>query len=296
MLSLDNGVFQVRSTGGDSQLGGDDMDRALAEVLLRDLVPSAERSPELVRHAIEAAKRTKHALTLDDSVEATIEHGGTKHARRVTRAEFDTLVRPIVERTTVVCRRALRDAGITAESLDGVVLVGGSTRVPLVRQCARDLFGREPLIDIDPDQVVALGAALQADILAGTQQNDALIFDVIPLSLGIETMGGVTEKILPRNTSIPAARAQQFTTYADRQTGFELHVVQGERELARDNRSLARFFLKGIPPMPAGAARLELTFRVDADGLLHVTAREETTGNETAVEVEAVVRSHRRRR
>jgi molecular chaperone HscA len=283
VLLLDDGVFQVRSTGGDSQLGGDDMDRALAEVLLREM--GADRTPEQVRAAIEAAKRVKHELTDADRAEAVIERPHGAFHRAVTRDEFEALIRPIVERTGVACRRALRDAGIKPEDLDGVVMVGGSTRVPLVRRYAAELFRHEPLTDIDPDQVVALGAAIQADILAGTQQNEALIFDVIPLSLGVETMGGVVEKILPRNTTIPAARAQKFTTYADRQTGFDLHVLQGERELAGDNRSLARFFLKGIPPMPAGAARLELTFRVDADGLLHVTAREETTGIETTVEV-----------
>jgi molecular chaperone HscA len=295
VLSLDDGVFQVRSTGGDSQLGGDDMDRAVAEKLLEEmglgipgLAPAGAKvaPPEVVRAAITAAKHAKHALTDEESTEVVVQAPGLPpHHRTLTRAEFDALVRPIVERTGPACRRALRDAGVKPAELDGVVLVGGSTRVPLVRRFVRELFEQEPLSDIDPDQVVAFGAAVQADILAGTQQHEALIFDVTPLSLGIETMGGVAEKILPRNTTIPAARAQKFTTYADGQTGFDLHVVQGERELARDNRSLARFTLTGIPPMPAGAARLEVTFRVDADGLLHVTAREEVTGQEQTVEV-----------
>jgi molecular chaperone HscA len=293
ILTLDDGVFQVRSTGGDSQLGGDDMDRALAEVLLREAgskMPGhegagADASPEALRAAITAAKQAKHDLTANDVANVDVTLGERRVVRKVTRAEFDALVKPIVERTGVACRRALKDAGVKPEQLDGVVLVGGSTRVPLVRSFVKELFKQEPLTDIDPDQVVALGAAVQADILAGTQQNEALVFDVTPLSLGIETMGGIVEKIIPRNTTIPAARAQQFTTYADGQTGFDLHVLQGERELARDCRSLARFTLRGIPPMVAGAAKLELTFRVDADGLLEVHAKELTTGVETTVEV-----------
>jgi molecular chaperone HscA len=293
ILTLDDGVFQVRSTGGDSQLGGDDMDRALADVLLREAgwkMPGHEgdgapASPEALRAAITAAKHAKHDLTLSDTAHVELDLAGRRITRDVTRAEFDALVKPIVERTGIACRRALKDAGVKPEELDGVVLVGGSTRVPFVRAFVKHLFKQEPLTDIDPDQVVALGAAVQADILAGTQQNEALIFDVTPLSLGIETMGGLAEKIIPRNTTIPSARAQQFTTYVDGQTGFDLHVVQGERELARDCRSLARFTLRGIPGMVAGAARLELTFRVDADGLLEVTAKEITTGVETKVDV-----------
>ncbi len=286
VLTLDDGVFQVRSTGGDSQLGGDDMDRAVAEVLLRDAgLAAADASPEALRAAIDAAKHAKHELTVADTTTVEVSLDGRTARHVLSRAEFDTLIKPIVERTGAACRRALKDAGVKPEDLDGVVLVGGSTRVPFVRDYVKQVFKQEPLTDIDPDQVVALGAAVQADILAGTQQNEALIFDVTPLSLGIETMGGIVEKILPRNTSIPAARAQQFTTYADGQTGFDLHVLQGERELARDCRSLARFTLRGIPPMVAGAARLELTFRVDADGLLKVHAKELTTGVETAVDV-----------
>jgi molecular chaperone HscA len=278
VLELDDGVFQVRSTGGDAQLGGDDMDRAVAHWIL-DVTGTTDPSPETVRAALDAARAAKHALTDADATDLTVTFAGASHALTLTRAHFDALVRPVVERTGPACRRALKDAKLRAGDLDGVILVGGSTRVPLVRAYVQELFGKEPLSDLDPDQVVAYGAALQADLLAGeAPEHDALILDVIPLSLGIETMGGVAEKILPRNTTIPAARAQQFTTYADRQTGFELHVVQGERELAGDNRSLARFTLKGIPPMPAGAARLEVTFRVDADGLLTVTAREENTG------------------
>ena len=288
ILSLDDGVFQVRSTGGDSQLGGDDIDRAVASALLREMgfADPAAAPGGTVRAALDAARAAKHGLTDAPEVEVTVGREGETFTRTLTRAQFEELALPVVARTAAPCRRALRDAGVRAEELDGVILVGGSTRSPLVREFVKNLFGREPLSDINPDEAVALGAALQAHLLAGEgEREEALILDVIPLSLGIETMGGVTERILPRNTTIPAGRAQVFTTYAENQTGFELHVVQGERELAADNRSLARFTLKGIPPMPAGMARLEVTFRVDADGLLTVTARELTTGAEQRVEV-----------
>ncbi|WP_437830187.1 Fe-S protein assembly chaperone HscA [Sorangium sp. So ce1153] len=295
VLLLDNGVFQVKSTGGDSALGGDDMDRALAERLLGEM-RATRRTPEVVRLALDTARSVKHALTDAERVEIElpVQAGGEADAGgpasrlvTVTRAELNALIAPLLERTGVACRRALRDAGVEASELDGVILVGGATRVPYVREYVAKLFGKEPLKDIDPEEVVALGAAIQADILAGSMDraDEVLLLDVLPLSLGIETMGGVAEKILPRNTTIPAGARQVFTTYADNQTGFDLHIVQGERELAADCRSLARFVLKGIPPMPAGMARLEVTFRVDADGLLGVTARELTTGVEQKVEV-----------
>ncbi len=288
ILELKEGLFQVRSTGGDTHLGGDDFDRALAERLLRQgLAPATERaSAAVLRGAMAVAQDVREALTDAESVSVDVAlPEGFRVKTRVTRAELEELIGPAVERTTAPCRRALADAGLDGRRVDGVVLVGGATRTPLVRRHVRELFGQEPLTDLDPDTVVALGAAVQADLLERGGRDDVLLLDVIPLSLGVEMMGGVVEKIILRNSTIPASATQQFTTYADGQTGMVVHVVQGERELARDCRSLARFTLKGIPPMPAGIGRVEITYAVDADGILQVSARELTTGLEQKIQV-----------
>ncbi len=287
ILLLDAGVFQVKSTGGDSALGGDDFDRLIAERMLAVMGFASEtRAPaEVVGLVLDAARQAKHALTDRAEVEVALPaRGGGEVTFRLTRAELDELIAPLLDRTGRACRRALRDAGLSASEVDGVILVGGSTRVPRVRSYVAEVFGKQPLSDIDPDLVVAYGAAIQAHLLA-SESDEVLLLDVLPLSLGMETMGGGVDKILPRNTTIPAGAKSTFTTYADNQTGFELHVVQGERELAQDCRSLARFSLKGIPPMPAGMARLEVEFHVDENNLLSVTAKELTTGVTQKVEV-----------
>ena len=289
ILRLDKDVLRVLATGGDCFLGGDDFDRALADYLARRAPASFARTPRSLRYLMREAQRMKEALSERASVECALSppDGGAFRAR-VSRASFEQLAAPLVERAMGVCRRVLHDAGVRVERVQNVVLVGGSTRVPLVRSRVREFFGREPLADVDPDEVVALGAAVQADVLAGNRAAaaaDVLLLDVVPLSLGLEMMGGLVEKIIPRNSVIPTAKAQEFTTCKDGQTGLSLHVVQGERGLADDCRSLARFELKGLPPRTAGAVKVRVTFRVDADGLLAVEAEEPESGAGTEVEV-----------
>jgi len=284
ILKLHEGIFEVLATNGDTRLGGDDLDQRVAQRLLAEMPGALRDDPEIISQATEAAETAKIRLTENPSALLELHHDRIDIVQTLSRSDFEGMIAAIVERTMAPCQQALKDAGLTATDLDEVVLVGGSTRVPLVRRRVEAFFGRAPHCELDPDAVVALGAAVQAGVLAGGHK-DVLLLDVVPLSLGIETMGGVMERVIERNTTIPVTAKQMFTTFVDNQTAVDFHVLQGERELVKDNRSLARFKLRGIQPQPAGMPRIEVTFMIDANGILNVAARDQRTGREQSVDV-----------
>jgi Fe-S protein assembly chaperone HscA len=293
ILKLHDGIFEVVATNGDTHLGGDDIDNLLIAIALDDiegdLKLNVRRSGEAVQRIRKAVIEAKIALSAQPSTKLDVElPGGQRYQREITREMFEQLIQPVIERTVGPTKQALKDAGLKPDQIDEVVLVGGSTRIPKVRQLVQDLFGRTPHTDLNPDEVVALGAAVQANILGGGSDatKEMLLLDVTPLSLGIEVAGGVTDKIILRNSTIPASATQYYTTQIDGQTNVAIHVLQGERELARDCRSLARFDLKGVPPMAAGMPRIEVKFLIDANGILHVSAREQRSGKEAEIDVQ----------